>query len=87
VTEVDTARFDLWLMQLQLDAAVEDADAVNGDQLALDYVRERFIHSLGADVAASLNLAMEELHSAVADGDLAAASEIAGALREQVEGR
>jgi hypothetical protein len=86
VNEVDAARFDLWLMQLQLDAAVEDADAVNGDQLALDYVRERFIHGLGADAAASLNLAMEELHVAVGDGDLAAASEIAGTLREQVEG-
>ncbi|HJT64782.1 MAG TPA: hypothetical protein VJ839_08440 [Candidatus Limnocylindria bacterium] len=77
VTEVDRARFDLWLAQLQLDAAAEDSDAVNGDALALDYTRERFVHALDANAAADLNLAMEDLHVAVADGDLAAVAAIA----------
>jgi hypothetical protein len=86
VTEVDIARFDLWLMQLQLDAAADDPGAVNGDELALDYVRERFVHGLADDTAAQLNLGMEDLHVAIGEGDLAEASEIAGQMREQVEG-
>jgi hypothetical protein len=87
VTEVDAARFGLWLDQLQLDAAADDAAAVNGDQLALDYVRERFIYSVDDGTAVELNAAMEELHVAVADGDLGAAAELAGSMRELVAGR
>jgi hypothetical protein len=54
--------------------------------LALDYVRERFVHGLADDTAAQLNLGMEDLHVAIGEGDLAEASEIAGQMREQVEG-
>lgn len=84
VTEVDLARFELWLMQLELDAALEDADAVNGDQLALDYVRERFVHAMDSASAAELNLAMEELQVAIGDEDLEAAAETAATLREML---
>jgi hypothetical protein len=80
VTEVDASRFDLWLAQLQFDASVDDAGAVNGDLLTLDYVRERFIHTLDANATAELNLGMEELQAAVTDGDLASAAEIAEGL-------
>jgi len=77
VTEVDAARFDLWLAQLRLDAAMGDAASVNGDLLTLDYVRERFVHTLDAEAAAALNLAMEELQVAVSEGDLETAAQIA----------
>lgn len=80
VTEVDASRFDLWLAQLQFDASVDDAGAVNGDLLTLDYVRERFIHTLDANATAELNLGMEELQAAVTDGDLASAAQIAEGL-------
>ncbi len=80
VTDVDQDRFDLWLAQLQLDASADDAAAVNGDALALDYVRERFVHAMDEQTAADLNLAMEELHVALAEGDLAAASVIAAGM-------
>jgi hypothetical protein len=87
VTEVDLGRFDLWLAQLQLDAAAEDADGVNGDLLTLDYVRDRILHALDASTVAELNLALEELQTAVTDGDFASATGIAQGLRDLVAGK
>jgi len=86
VAEVDIGRFDLWLAQLQLDAAAEDAGGINGDLLTLDYVRDRILHALNASTAAQLNLALEELQTAVTNGDFGAASEIAQGLRDLVSG-
>jgi HAMP domain-containing protein len=86
VTDVDAARFDLWLSQLQLDAAAADADAVNGDLLTLDYVRERFVHVLDADAAAALNLGLEALQVAVNDLDLGAAAAAARDLQDVLGG-
>lgn len=80
--EVDLARFDLWAAQLQLDAATGQTAAVNGDVFSLDYVRDRIMHGLDAQCATDINLLLEELSGAMGDGDLPAASEVAGRLRE-----
>jgi hypothetical protein len=80
--EVETGRFGLWLAQLQLDAAAEDAMSLNGDFFALDYVRERFFSTLDPAKTADLNLDMEELLSAIGDEDFTAASEIAATMQE-----
>jgi len=82
VTEIDIGRFDLWLAQLQPDAAAEDAGGVNGDLLTLDYIRDRILQALDASTAAELNLALEELQTAVNDGDFATVIEIAQGLRD-----
>lgn len=82
VSEVDAARFDLWLAQLQVDAAAEDDANVNGDLLTLDYVRDRILHTLDASVASDLNGGLEELQSAVNEGDLEAAADVAQSLRD-----
>jgi hypothetical protein len=80
-TEIDLARFDLWVAQLLLDATAGDAAAVNGDFFTLDYIRDRFLHTLdGADVI-RINTALEELQGAVGDEDLAAAADAAERLR------
>jgi len=86
VTEVDIGRFDLWLAQLQLDAEAEDAGGVSGDLLTLDYIRDRILRGMEASTAAELNLAVEELQTAVTDADFGAASEIAQGLRDLVAG-
>lgn len=86
VTEVDIGRFDLWLAQLQIDAAAEDADGVNGDLLTLDYVRDRILQALDVSTVAELNLALEVLQASVSDGDFATATEIAQGLRGLVAG-
>ena len=84
--EIDLARFDLWLAQLQLDARAEDARLVNGDFFALDYVRDRILHALGSEDLARINLALEELLGAVQDEDYAAVIRVATAMREAVAG-
>lgn len=84
VAEIDLARFDLWLAQVQVDAAAGDAAAVNGDFFTLDYVRDRIQHHLGAADRSRLNTELEELSSAVADEELAAAADVARQLREAV---
>jgi hypothetical protein len=82
--EIDQARVDLWAAQIMVDAAAGDADAVNGDLFTLDYVRDRILHTLpGADVT-RVNTILEELQTAVDDGELAAASDAAERLREIV---
>lgn len=84
--EIDVARFDLWLAQLELDAAAEDAALVNGDYFALDYVRDRILHVLDPADAAEINGALEELIGAVGDEEFEAVAEVAAGLRETVAG-
>ena len=84
--QIDLARFDLWAAQLMVDAAAGDANAVNGDFFALDYIRDRILHTLdGADVT-RINTVLEELQGAVGDEDLAAATDAAERLRETLAG-
>ena len=80
-TEIDLARFDLWAAQLLVDAAADDADGVRSAQFALDYIRERFVHTLDTPVAVRLNLLMDDLQVAAVDDDLEAAAEAATGLR------
>ena len=83
-TEVDLARFDLWAAQLLVDAAAADAIGVGSAQFALDYIRERFVHTLDTPTAVRLNLLMDDLQIAVIDDDLDAAVEAATGLRKLV---
>ena len=85
-TEIDMARFDLWAAQLLVDAAAEDAARVNSDVFALDYIRERFVHTLDTPTAVALNGALNELQVAVIDDDLEAAIDAATGLRKQIAG-
>jgi hypothetical protein len=79
--EVDLARFDLWAAQLVVDAAAGDAASVNGDYFVLDYIRDRILHALdGADVT-RINLQLEQLQGAVAEQDVAAATDGGERLR------
>lgn len=80
--EIDLARFDLWATQLVVDAEAGDAAAVNGDLFALDYVRDRILHTLDGADATRVNTVLEELQTAVSDEDLAAATDAAERLRD-----
>jgi hypothetical protein len=81
-TEIDMARFDLWLAQLVVDAQAGDASAVNGDFFTLDYIRDRVLHTLDPSDVTRINTRLEELQGAVGDADLEAATEAATRLRE-----
>jgi hypothetical protein len=81
VTEVDMARFDLWAAQLLVDARADDADGVSADVFALDYIRERFVHTLNAPAAVRLNSLLNDLQVAVVDDDLETSADAATKLR------
>jgi hypothetical protein len=85
-TGVDLARFGLWAAQILVDAAADDAAGVNADVFALDYARDRFVHTLDAPTAVRLNALMGELQAAVIDDDLGASAEAAAGLRKVIEG-
>jgi hypothetical protein len=86
VTDIDLARFDLWAAQLLVDAAAQDAAAVNGDLFALDYTRDRILQALPSDDVIRLNSQLEELQGTVGDEDLAPAAEVAATLRDMITG-
>src|SRR5919107_409813 len=83
--DIDRARFDLWAARLTVDAAADDAAAVNGDLFTLDYIRDRILHTLDGAEATRVNSALEELQTAVDEEDLAAASDAAERLRDILE--
>ena len=85
-TEIDVARFDLWLAQLEVDAASGDVAAVDGDFFTLDYIRDRIVPSLEGATATRINAELEELSGAVGDEDLSAAAEAAERLRRTIAG-
>lgn len=85
VAEVDLARGALWASQLIVDAEADDTNAVNGDALTLDYIRDRIGPVLG-DAESELNRLLEELHVVVGDGDLAAVIDTAEQLSETLAG-
>lgn len=83
-TEIDLARFDLWAAQLLVDAAADDAGAVNGDVFTLNYIRDRILQTLdGADVT-RVNTEILKLQVASVDGNLAAATRAAKRLRANI---
>lgn len=82
VTEVDLARFGLWVDQLGLDAAAKDPGLARRDLFALDYIRDRVRAALGASDAAAIDALMEELDSAMGDEDFAALAASARRLGE-----
>lgn len=79
--EIERARSGLWAAQILVDAAAGDADGVNADVFALDYLRDRFIHTLQSSAAAEFNALLNELQSAVIDDDLDACAKAASQLR------
>lgn len=83
-TEIDLARFDLWAAQVLVDAAADDAAGVNAGVFALDYLRDRFAHTLDAPASVRLNTLLNELQAAVIDDDLETSVDAAAKLRALV---
>ncbi|MGH2619268.1 MAG: hypothetical protein ACRDHG_01685, partial [Anaerolineales bacterium] len=86
VSEIDLALFDLWAARVGLDAAAGDPANVVGDVTTLEWIRDRFVHSLFAADAGRINALLAELRTAAEAEDLPAAAEAAVQLRDQVSG-
>jgi|EndMetStandDraft_3_1072993.scaffolds.fasta_scaffold00050_34 hypothetical protein len=82
VVDVDVARLKLWIRQLPLDVAADDAGLVLANVAALERVWERTRY--GVDPAAPVDVAMQGLRTAADAEDLAAVGQAAEALNRAV---
>jgi hypothetical protein len=86
VADIDLARFELWARQLVVDAAEGDLDRMRGDVTTLEFIRDRFVHTLDRPDVIAIDVHLMELRNTVNDGDPAAGEEEADALRETLAG-
>jgi hypothetical protein len=78
---IDRARFGLWAAQLVVDAKAEDAAGVRSDVATLEWIRDRFAHTLGRVERTRIDSHLVAARSAVNDEDFEAAAAEAAALR------
>jgi hypothetical protein len=67
-TEIDRARFDLWLAQVLVDAEAGESGAIRGDTATLELVWKRIAHTFSGAASAEILAQLGELRVA-ADGD------------------
>lgn len=80
-TLIDRARFELWARQAQVDAAAGDSGGLRGDASTLEWIRDRFLHTLATGDQGQLNSLVAALRSAADAADLTAAAQGASNLR------
>jgi hypothetical protein len=81
VSEIDLALFELWAARVGLDAAAGDPSNLVGDVVTLEWIRDRFVHTLGEADAQRIDGLLADLRTAADAEDLAAAADIAAQLR------
>jgi hypothetical protein len=72
-TEIDRARFELWARQVLVDGTAGDMGGVNGDVATLDWIRDRFAHTIAAPDLTRIDASVEVLREAVVDANRRAA--------------
>jgi hypothetical protein len=82
--EVDTARFEMWLRQLLLDARAGNAGAASGDMAALEVTHERFAIAIDPVALTLLNRDLLTMREDQVDGNLRAVVRIARDLLRAV---
>jgi len=91
-TEIDIARFDLWALQVLIDAdngVAGDTGAagdVMGDVTSLEWVLRRFVHTLDSATSSRLQPILADLRTAADASDLTAARASAAELRTALAG-
>ena len=83
--EIDLARFELWARQIQVDGSAGDMGGVNGDVATLDWVRNRFAHTIEAADITKINTHLEVLREAVIDVDRQAAVDEVSRLLKAID--
>jgi hypothetical protein len=83
-TEIDRERFGLWARQLVLDSAAGAEAGARGDLATLEWIRDRFIHSVDKVGATRIDAHLVELRTKLNDGDLRGAATEAAALVDTV---
>lgn len=83
-TEVDRARSELWARQVLVDVATKEAGDVAGDVTTLEWIWDRFAHTVAGSTAGEIGSHLKALRAAVATKDLAAAARTAETLRATI---
>jgi hypothetical protein len=86
VSEIDLDLFDLWAARVGLDAAASDPANVVGDVATLEWIRDRFVHTLTSADAERINSLLADLRIAADAEDLSAAAEATVQLRDELRG-
>ncbi len=76
--QIDLARFGLWVRQLLVDAAA-------GDVASLEYIRDRFAHTLDSSEMSQVDAQLADLRAAADAEDLTAATSAAEQLPETLD--
>lgn len=84
--EIDQARFAMWARQVMVDARAGDVGGVRGDVTTLEFVRDRFVHTLDQADVVSIDVHLMALRETVNDDDLPAAETEAEDLIETLKG-
>ncbi|MBA2239638.1 MAG: hypothetical protein H0W09_00105, partial [Solirubrobacterales bacterium] len=88
-TEIDLARFELWVRQVIVDEAAGDIGGVRGDIATLEWIRDRFSAALDPAGLTRIDAHLVVLRESLVDQDLGAiAGEAASLLRtlDRVDG-
>ncbi|MFN8454793.1 MAG: hypothetical protein U0401_09015 [Anaerolineae bacterium] len=80
--EIDQARFGLWTQQTLVDAAGNNPGSVLGDVTVLEWIWDRFAHSLGSADVSTIEAQLGELRAAADDENLEAVAAAATQLRD-----
>ena len=67
--EIDRARFELWARQVLVDGTAGYMGGVNGDVATLDWVRDRFAHTIDPADMTAIDAHLEVLRDAVVNVD------------------
>ena len=82
--EVDRGRFRLWARQLMVDAKTGDSAAVRGDLAVLEWIRDRFVHTLGPVDVTRIDARLLVLRDLLNEEDLPGAARAASRLQRAV---
>jgi hypothetical protein len=80
VSEIDRRRFELWTQQLRVHAVAKDLGGVTGDVAVLEWIRDRFAHTLDPSQRRELAMQLRALRSASDARNLPAAADRAARL-------
>ena len=84
--EIDRARFELWVRQLSFDTKAKNAAGASGDLATLEWIRDRFVHTLDQVDVVRIDTLLVELRSKLTDEDLRGAAAGAEQLRQVLGG-
>ncbi len=86
LTEINLARFDLWVLQLLADVPSNEPSLIMGDVTVLEWMWDRVSHTVDASAAEQIMAHLENLRSAADNEDLSTASAEATRLHDLLTG-